>query len=175
MHVLEEIAKAGVAILKKNKSLAAHSTRVYIITQRVLEIDSKLIDNFDREEVLLAALLHDLGKATWLDNYFTEPLALLKPADKYVMDCHPISGKKTAMNLGVPETAQVMIEQHYERPEGRGYPNKIADPLPVSLLIAGVDAYCACLEPRPYRPKPLPLKVALQEAAEKGHNGMVNH
>ncbi len=94
MPVLEEIAKAGVIILKKNKSLAAHSTRVYITTQKVLEIDPKLADNFDREEVLLAALLHDLGKATWLDNYFTEPLALLKPADKYVMDCHPISGKK---------------------------------------------------------------------------------
>ncbi len=171
--MFKELAESGLTILKKNVSLAAHSTRVYVTTKKVLELEPKLVDNFSQEEVLLAALLHDLGRADWIDDFFTEPLALLKPADKYIMDCHPISGRQVAARLGAPETVQIIIEQHHERPGGRGTPNKVIDPVPAAVLIASVDAYVACLETRSYRPRPLPLKVALQEAAEKGHRDVV--
>ncbi|MCD5401541.1 HD domain-containing protein [candidate division NPL-UPA2 bacterium] len=173
LSFLKGCAFAGTSILKRNQSLALHSKRVSLITEKVLKTNPKLADGFDPQEIILAALLHDLGKAVWDDAYFTLPLMLLKPLDQVKMEYHPISGRSTAKGLGVPETVQLIIEQHHERPGGKGYPNQVMDPLPTALLIGAVDAYVACLEPRPYRPKPLPVSEALREAAKVGHGGVM--
>lgn len=163
-------AKAGIRQLQKNHELLNHSLLVCSTTKKVLDVNPNLAGEVSPKDMLLAALLHDLGKSFWPEDLFTKHLAGFTHTDRTNRDYHPIVGKKHALKLRAPKAVTVIIGQHHERLDGKGYPHKIKDPLPAALLIGAIDAYCACLEARPYKPNPLPVREALREAA-KSRNG----
>lgn len=154
------------------KNLVDHSRRVAHAVARVLQLEPDLADGLSRDEVVLAALLHDLGKVTWPEKYSSVPLRLLADSDRRAMRSHPLVGADLARGIGAPEGVAALIEQHHERRGGGGYPHGLTDPHPAALLIGTCDAYAACLEPRAYRSEPLSKDEALREAAKVGLQGV---
>jgi len=155
-------ARAAALMCRAGNGLLNHALDVAQLVERCLSLEPGLADGVKPEDVVLAALLHDLAKANWPDAYFTLPAWKLLPHDWHVIQAHPILGANLAREVGAPEAVAELIEQHHERPGGKGYPNKI-DPHPAALLIGACDAFCACLEPREYRPGALSMREALAE------------
>ncbi|MBO8128929.1 MAG: HD domain-containing protein [Peptococcaceae bacterium] len=162
------IVRAANRIAATGNGLLDHSCRVAILVADVLEREPGLAEGIELRDVMLAAFLHDLDKTNWPEDYFTKPHYLLSHGDHSVIQAHPLIGAGLAQELGVTEIIRVLIEQHHEHRNGNGYPRKLADPHPAALLIGACDAYAACLEPRVYRPEPLPVFEALREASKVG-------
>lgn len=151
-----------------DNNLVDHSRRVAHAVARVLQLEPDLADGLSRDEIVLAALLHDLGKVVWPREYFSVPLRLLADSDRQAIRSHPLVGADLARRIGAPESVVTLIEQYHERQGGGGYPYGLTDPNPAALLIGACDAYVACLEPRSYRSEPLFRDEALREAAKAG-------
>lgn len=133
--------------------LFEHSRSVALLVSMCLQKRPGLAGELLSEDVILAAFLHDLGKVNWPEAFFVLPRRKLGKADWWLIRAHPLAGANLAREIGAPEIVVELIRQHHESPGGKGYPQMI-EPHRASLLIAACDAYCACLEERPYREPP---------------------
>ncbi|MDH3724993.1 MAG: HD domain-containing protein, partial [Thermoleophilia bacterium] len=116
----------------------------------------------DRLLLHQAALLHDVGMLHVPDKIRTKGGALSVVEYEQVMEHASIGA---AMVSDVLEEEQIhWIRQHHERPDGRGYPQRLSESeVPqASSIIALADAWVAMTGGRPYRP-PLSGERALAE------------
>lgn len=147
--------------------LLEHSLRVVFYTRHIIDyLPDGLITRIQAEDLLTAALLHDVGKSTWPIAWFVKPRHLIKNSEWTVMQAHPLQsmnvlcGKGISVNAGV----QKLILQHHERLGGKGYPYQV-EPDFVSQILAAADVFAACTEERPYRDRVLTADKALYEVA----------
>ena len=110
------------------------------------------LDEETRQTVLLAGLLHDVGKVGVPDAILRKPGALTAEEFEAVKQ-HPAMG---AMIVGaVPgfEATLAAIRHHHERWDGGGYPAGLAgEAIPLlARLMAVADAFSAMTTDRPYR------------------------
>jgi len=120
------------------------------VVEKIDDIDEKT-----KRELIVTALLHDLGKSMWPDELFTKPSYLLKVEDIALIKTHTILTRNLLKeNVGelLNENILKFIENHHEKPGGKGYPAGLVEPgYPVRILEA-VDIFCATLlEERAYR------------------------
>jgi putative nucleotidyltransferase with HDIG domain len=106
----------------------------------------------DIEKIKWACQLHDLGKIGIHDYILTKP-GQLTPEEWDEMRQHSLKSAEILRPLEFLEESVVMIEQHHERIDGKGYPFglKGEDILVGARIIAVVDAYDAMTTDRPYR------------------------
>jgi putative nucleotidyltransferase with HDIG domain len=103
------------------------------------------------ERVRLAGVLHDIGKIGVPDAILSKPGPLTD--EEYAqMRKHPEIGARILGSSGL-EDIRRWISGHHERPDGRGYPDKLVDEeIPVEAKILAVaDAYEAMTSDRVYR------------------------
>lgn len=107
----------------------------------------------DRQTVIRAAVLHDVGKARI-------PLAILhKPAaldddEQAVMRSHPTIGYDMLVGQGgVPQDVLAAVRSHHEYLDGSGYPDGLAGAQigDVVRIITICDIYAALIERRSYK------------------------
>jgi len=113
----------------------------------------------DREHVVRAALVHDVGKARI-------PLAILNKAgpldtaERTTMRTHAALGHAILVEAGGFDAAILaVVRHHHELLDGSGYPDKlVGDAIPdIVRMITVCDIYAALAERRPYRaPMPAP-------------------
>ncbi len=118
------------------------------------------------EQLRMAATIHDIGKINVPSDVLSKPGKLNKLEMQMIMT-HAESGYEIVKNMNLlPEVAQT-IEQHHERLDGSGYPNKLAgDEIRLEARILAVaDVVEAMASHRPYRPA-LGIEAALSEIAE---------
>ncbi len=117
----------------------------------------------DRQGLVRAALVHDVGKANI-------PLAILnKPgpldaAERAVMCGHPALGHAILVKAGgFDDTVLSVVRHHHEALDGSGYPDGLAGGEIGDLvrLITVCDIYAALVERRPYR-APMPTDKAVK-------------
>ena len=117
----------------------------------------------DRQRLVRAALVHDVGKAR-------VPLAILNKAgrldaeERAVMCEHPAMGHAILVKAGgFDDTVLSVVRHHHEMLDGSGYPDGLAGHRIGDLvrLITVCDIYAALVERRPYRP-PMPAEKAIQ-------------
>ncbi len=112
----------------KNKKLASHTL---LLTFMLTELATRMnwVSHGTIEKLTFAALLHDIE----LDDYlFADKQTLMmageivKPkenADGNKLLSHPIDAAQLTLNWPMcPADVDVIIRQHHERPDGRGYP-----------------------------------------------------
>lgn len=90
----------------------------------------------------LGALLHDIGKIDIPDRVLHKTSALTKP-ELALLQQHCATGVAIASRMGVPREALLIIDQHHERVDGSGYPNKLqgAHLTLLSKIVAVVNYY----------------------------------
>lgn len=149
----------------QTRELLEHSLFVYILAQQVLRaLPEHYLTREEERNLSTAALLHDIGKSGWQDTWYTKPRYMIKNNEWTVMQMHPIQAVNILdkeLNINTPGITKI-IQEHHERPGGRGSPYNIEPSLP-AVILAACDVYAACTEDRSYRPAPLSHKQALEE------------
>ena len=117
----------------------------------------------DRQRLVRAALVHDVGKARIPLTILNKP-GPLDAAERAVMCTHAALGHEILVRAGgFDETVLTVVRHHHEMLDGSGYPDGLkGDAIPdIVRLITVCDVYAALVERRPYRP-PLPATEAIR-------------
>lgn len=127
------------------------------------------LDRDTRENLLLAAPLHDVGNMGISDQILLKS-GRLTPGEREQMQRHTIIGHDLLSNSGVDllDTAASVALTHHERFDGSGYPKGLrADEIPLEGRIVGaVDVLDALLSERSYR-----RAIPIDEATEHMRQG----
>ena len=119
---------------------AGHSRRVADFARQMAERLG--LDDTEQRNVLLAGLLHDIGKVGLSEKLTERPFNALSPIDKATLMRHPVKGQQ--LLLGIPQLAQAarIIRHHHEFLDGSGYPDQLvglAIPLGARILAVAND------------------------------------
>jgi HD-GYP domain-containing protein (c-di-GMP phosphodiesterase class II) len=104
-------------------------------------------------QIATAAMLHDVGKRFIPASILNKP-ARLNPAERAVIETHPQRGYEDLCRRGGMTFGQLMmIYQHHERVDGKGYPVGVTgeEIHPWAKMLAVVDVFDAMTGTRPYR------------------------
>ncbi len=107
-----------------------------------------------RHHLLLAATLHDIGKAS-SDETLLKKSGLFTPDERERMKNHSADALKILLPVGLDAQVTHAILHHHERWDGGGYPDQLArETIPLySRVIAIADTLDAMMAPRTYRPQ----------------------
>jgi HD-GYP domain-containing protein (c-di-GMP phosphodiesterase class II) len=105
------------------------------------------------ETLKLAAKLHDVGKLAVPRSILAKP-GPLDEAEWETMRRHPAEGARLLAPYVPSVEVLAIVRSHHERWDGAGYPEGLrGEEIPLGArIVAVVDAFCAMIEPRPYRP-----------------------
>jgi putative two-component system response regulator len=138
------------ALEAKDPYTHGHSERVGFLASR---IGGQLgLPEEECETLLVAGLLHDIGKIGVAESLLNKPGSLSEEELLAVM-AHPVLGEEICRPLRSARQALPMIRHHHERYDGSGYPDRLAgEAIPFGARIMGVaDAYDALTSSRSYR------------------------
>jgi HD-GYP domain-containing protein (c-di-GMP phosphodiesterase class II) len=104
------------------------------------------------EELRVGTTLHDIGKIGVPDSILNKP-DRLTDEEFALMKSHPVIGYEICKPLMLSEGVLMLIRNHHEKLDGRGYPDGLrGGELPLSLRVVCVaDAFDAMSSRRPYR------------------------
>ena len=137
-------------IESRDRFIRGHARRV---TQYATLLAERLrLAAGEREELRLAAFLHDLGKVG-LPTDVLERADGLSPSERDAVQQHPAIGARLLHPLDLPPGVSQAVRHHHEWWDGTGYPDGISgDDIPlVARIVSVADAYDAMTTDRPYR------------------------
>jgi diguanylate cyclase (GGDEF)-like protein len=137
------------AIEAKDPFLRGHSDEVSGLVGAVarrLELGPR-----EREELVFASLLHDIGKIGISERILLKPGPLTQE-ERIIVQLHPRIGYRLVDQVPDLKGIGLAILHHHERWDGRGYPARLkAETIPrEARLIAIADAFSAMISERPY-------------------------
>jgi diguanylate cyclase (GGDEF)-like protein len=131
------------------------ATRMH--SEDVAEYVRGVADSFDleprrREEMLIASLLHDVGKIGVSERILLKP-GPLTPEEREAIELHPRIGYRLVGQVPSLEGIGPAVLHHHERWDGNGYPDGLSgEGIPLEARVIGVaDAFSAMTSARPYR------------------------
>ena len=127
-----------------------HSRRVALFARRLAEavgVNQATLDIIEQ-----GALLHDIGKIGVRDSILLKP-GPLTPEEWVEMRLHPDIGYRMLANIPYLSDASLIVHQHQERWDGKGYPLGLKGEAIVigARVFSIVDALDAITSDRPYR------------------------
>src|SRR5207253_250156 len=128
-----------------------HSRRVSRFTKRIAQ-ELGVSDAHTLRTIEMGALLHDIGKIGVRDAVLLKPGPL--DSDEWIeMREHPHLGWALLQRIEFLRDASVIVLQHQERFDGKGYPAGLSGEQIVlgARLFAVADTYDAITSDRPYR------------------------
>lgn len=129
----------------------AHSVNVGILSC-VIGIDLKLAEE-ELEDLVLAGLLHDIGKLNISEQIVQKPARLTSEEYK-IMKTHPeLSYFKLLSKPDISGRVKMAVLLHHENMDGSGYPNGISGTeIPLFARILHVaDVYDGLITTKPYK------------------------
>ncbi|TXI77493.1 MAG: response regulator [Dechloromonas sp.] len=106
------------------RQLAGHGRRVAeharIVAKRLQLPDGEV------QNIMLAGLLHDLGKIGLSDELLAKPFNLLTPEHRALVMKHAAMGQNILMPIEKLRDCALLIRHHHEHYDGTGYPDHLA-------------------------------------------------
>lgn len=156
-------AVAGHLVECRDPRTVGHQRRVAALAVALAE--KMGLGREEVEDVRLAALLHDIGKAAVPAEILLRP-GPLSDLERRLLQQHPRIAVEILRETMLPPRILAAVAQHHERLDGSGYPAGLgaSDIELGARIIAVADVLEAMTAHRPYRPA-LPLEAALEELA----------
>ncbi len=151
MTFVSEITEAFAKVIDmKDRYTNGHSNRVAKYTAmltRELGYDENTVERYYR-----IALLHDIGKIGIPPEVLNKP-GKLTEEEFEIIKSHTTKGYEALKDISIMPELAVGAQAHHERPDGRGYPNRLeGEAIPrVAQIIAVADCFDAMYSTRPYR------------------------
>ncbi len=160
VEVLERLARAAEF---RDDATGQHTRRVGLLAGRLAE--SVGVSGSERETIVRAAPLHDIGKIGVPDQILLKP-GKLNPEEFEIMKRHTTIGAEILAGgrSSLIQMAAEIAHHHHEHWDGQGYPSGLdhaSIPLP-ARIVALADVYDALTHDRPYRTA-WPLAEVLRE------------
>ncbi|HBU70284.1 MAG TPA: hypothetical protein DEE98_07895 [Elusimicrobia bacterium] len=142
-------------------------------TERVARLALQIAENMQnnaisqskafRENLHIAALLHDIGKIAVPEIVLNKKEPLNEEEYKHIVK-HPIVGIEILVSIKEFEDVILGVKYHHERYDGKGYPFALkGDEIPlVASIISVADTFDAMTSDRAYR-KAMPRDAAIEE------------
>ncbi len=139
-------------IESKDPYTQGHSHHVRAVTEVIYgSLPKHHQHNIDKTKLLLAALLHDIGKIKTPDHILNKDSSL-SDDEWEIMKRHPKDGAEIIQNTVFGGLGDWIL-YHHERIDGKGYYGLKADAIPIeSKIIAAADTFSALRTYRIYRP-----------------------
>lgn len=151
------------ALRERRPDLHAHLVDVAALARLLAEELGVTAEQ--RDEILRAAELHDVGKMAIPDAILNKP-GPLDPQELEFMRKHTLIGERIIASAPALVPVARIVRSSHERWDGNGYPDKLeGEQIPLgSRVVAVCDAYQAMVSERPYSVAMLPAR-ALDELA----------
>ncbi|HON84731.1 MAG TPA: response regulator [Syntrophorhabdaceae bacterium] len=149
------------AINKRDSYTENHCKRV---NDMALSLAEKVgLNNIEKDILRVVAPVHDLGKIGVPDEILLKP-GKLTDVEYEIMKNHSILGQEILSQFEILSRESVIIRNHHERFDGRGYPDGISgEAIPAcARIIAICDTFDAMTTNRPYR-RAVSIEDALKE------------
>ena len=120
--------------------MEGHSRKVTDLARRVATQMNLKANDFN--DLMHAALLHDIGMLGLPDRVLDKPFSALNTEERQVYTKHPEKGQLALMALEDLKGATLIIRSHHERYDGQGYPDGLSGmsiPLGARILAAVND------------------------------------
>ena len=127
-------------IESRSPILAGHGRRVADTARRIGRLLE--LSETEQQDLMLAAMLHDLGKLGLPDSLLDKPFTQLNASERALVMRHPARGESLLMSIPPLKAAAVLIRHHHEQFDGSGFPDGLAGlaiPLPARILAAAND------------------------------------
>lgn len=107
------------------------------------------------ESVLMAGLVHDVGKLTVPIEILCRP-GRLGDIEMSMIRTHPVKGYRLLESIDFPWPIAQMVLEHHERLDGSGYPQGLTatQTMMEAKILAVADVVSVMSSHRPYRPAP---------------------
>lgn len=128
--------------------------------------DIMKMDNAGKENLVIAALLHDVGKVA-VPAEILNKSGSLDEAEWVLMRNHVNIGVDIVKKMCINEEIIRSIAEHHERLDGKGYPNGIQDISIGGRILAVADVMDSMIRHRPYR-SALKFDDFIEEIANEG-------
>jgi putative nucleotidyltransferase with HDIG domain len=147
---LRTIEGLALAIEAKDQNTHDHLCRVRVYAAGIAS-ELKLSQD-EREALMAAALLHDIGKLA-VPEYIINKPGRLTPEEFDKIKIHPIVGAEILKRVSFPYPVDPIVRSHHEQWDGCGYPDGLkGEQIPVGArILAVVDCFDALASDRPYR------------------------
>lgn len=121
----------------RDGSITGHSRRVADLGRKLaLKLG---LSEVEAQEIMVAGLLHDIGKIGLPDHLLHKPFNMLAGEERVAVMKHPALGQAALMSLEQLHGAARLIRGHHERYDGQGYPDGLAgDVIPLGARILAV-------------------------------------
>jgi putative nucleotidyltransferase with HDIG domain len=146
----ETITALAKTVERRDSYTGGHADRVTLYA--TLTADELGLDYQLKEDVKLAALLHDIGKISVPDSILSKG-SRLTSQEFEIMKGHPQNGIEIIKNIHSLENLIPAIISHHEAFDGKGYPYGLSgEEIPLGgRIIAVVDTFDAITSSRSYR------------------------
>lgn len=129
-------------IEQREGRVAGHSRRV---ADLALQLAERLgFDESEQRNVLLASLLHDIGKVGMPDRLIGRAFNALSAGEKQELMLHPEKGQQILAGIPQLHEAGRIIRHHHECMDGSGFPDQLGGlmiPLSSRILAVANDFY----------------------------------
>ncbi len=152
LRTLDVLVNSVLMLSERDQYTAGHSARVLHYCMYLADILGHGGNRRFKSQLYHAALLHDIGKVGIRDNILLKP-GKLNTEEFDSLATHPVKGYRILQHFEFLRDSLDLIRSHHERPDGRGYPDKLkGNKIPFGASIISVaDSFDAMTTNRPYR------------------------
>lgn len=106
------------------KLLAGHGRRV---AEHARSVAQRMgLSDAEVQNVMLAGLLHDIGKIGLPDDLLGKAFNVLTGDQRAIVMRHPVVGQNILMGIDKFKDAALLVRHHHESYDGSGYPDRLA-------------------------------------------------